>query len=196
MLLQLAIGPVCIYIFNLASNNGLLSAQAGVVAVTIIDALYITLAILGIFAFVKNQNIQKFFKISGATVIAYFGFSIITGVFGINILPEINLFTGNKVSSSFVQALLLTASNPLTILFFVGVFSTKTAELNMNKKNVNIFAIGTVTATFMFMTMIALIGAITKKFFPASVMNILNILVGSVLIYLAITKVLKTDRIS
>jgi threonine/homoserine/homoserine lactone efflux protein len=188
MLLQLAIGPVCIYIFNLSSNKGFLSAEAGVIAVTIIDVLYVTMAILGISAFIKNQGAQKLFKILGTTVITYFGLSIISGAFGINILPEINLFAGNKVSSSVIQVLLLTASNPLTILFFVGVFSAKTAEANMSKINVIVFATGTVTATPVFMTMIALIGAITHNFLPAFVLNLLNILTGSVLIYLAITK--------
>ena len=46
MLLQLAIGPVCIYIFNIASNDGFLNAEVGAIAVTIIDALYAMLAIL------------------------------------------------------------------------------------------------------------------------------------------------------
>lgn len=191
MLLQLAIGPVCIYIFNLASNNGFLSAEAGVIAVTIIDAIYVTMAILGVSAFIRNKSVQKVFNFLGMIIIAYYGLSILSGVFGIKILPEINLPTINKVNSSFIQVLLLTASNPLTILFFLGVFSTKTAETNMNNKNLNIFAIGTVTATLVFMTLIALIGTIAHKFISVSVMNILNVLVGLALIYLAITKVLK-----
>jgi len=193
LLLQLAIGPVCIFIFNLASNNGFLNAEAGVIAVTMIDSLYVMLAILGISAFIKNQSTQRLFKILGSTIITYFGLSIILGVWGIKILPEINLFTGNKVSSSFIQVLLLTASNPLTILFLIGIFSAKIVETNMNKKNIKIFAFGTVTATFVFMTIITLIGVIAHKFIPALVMNILNISVGLGLIYFAITKVLKKD---
>ncbi|MDP4095005.1 MAG: LysE family transporter [Bacillota bacterium] len=193
LLLQLAIGPVCIFIFNLASNNGFLSAEAGVAAVTIIDALYVTLAILGISAFIRNQSTQKIFKILGAVIITYFGLSIILGVFEIRLLPDINLFSGNKVSGSFIQVLLLTASNPLTILFLIGVFSTKIAETNMNKKSINYFAMGTVTATFVFMTIITLIGVVAHKFIPVFVLNLINILVGLALIYFAITKVLKKD---
>ncbi len=193
MLMQLAIGPVCIFIFNLSSNNGFLSAEAGVAAVTIIDSLYAAMAVLGISAFIRNKGTQKIFKILGSVIIAYFGLSIILGGLEIKILPVINLFTGNRASSSFVQVLLLTASNPLTIIFFMGVFSAKIAETNMNKKNINIFAVGTVTATFIFMTIIASIGAIAHKFISVFIINMLNISVGLVLIYFAIAKVLKKD---
>jgi len=81
----------------------------------------------------------------------------------------------------------------LTILFFIGVFSTKISETHMNKKDINLFAIGTVMATFVFMTLMSLIGTIAHKFVPVLVINILNIIVGLALIYFAITKVLKRD---
>ncbi|HEX3029294.1 MAG TPA: LysE family transporter, partial [Clostridia bacterium] len=193
MLMQLAIGPVCIFIFNMASNNGFLSAEAGVAGVTIIDLLYAAMAVLGISAFIRNKSTQKIFKILSSVIIAYFGLSIVLGTLEIKILPVINIFNGNSASSSFVQVLLLTASNPLTIIFFMGVFSAKITETNMNEKNINIFAAGTVTATFLFMTIIASVGAIAHKFISVFIIDILNIMVGLVLIYFAITKVLKKD---
>ena len=46
--LQLAIGPVFLFIANLTLQKSTLDGLAGVVAVTIVDYLYITLSILGI----------------------------------------------------------------------------------------------------------------------------------------------------
>ena len=112
-------------------------------------------------------------KILGSIIVSYFGLSIILGGFGIKILPEINLITGNKVSNSFIKVLLMTVSNPLTILFFLGVFSTKIAEKNIDKRNIGNFAIGTVTATFIFMTLVVLIGTVAYKFVPVFIINIL-----------------------
>ncbi|MEA1974227.1 MAG: hypothetical protein U9N10_01570 [Bacillota bacterium] len=40
MLLQIAIGPVCIYLFNESMKNGLLSGFVGILAVVIIDLFF------------------------------------------------------------------------------------------------------------------------------------------------------------
>ena len=191
MMLQLAIGPVCMFIFNLGSNKGFVSAETAVVAVTLVDAIFVLLAILGISSFIKNERVQKVFKIFGALIVAYFGTSIISGVFGLNIMPDINLFAGQKSSSSFINGFLLTASNPLTILFWTGVFSTKISEEKLKRREVHLFAIGAILATLLFLSVISFVGSITQIFVSTFVIKLLNVLVGIVLIYFAFTKVMK-----
>jgi len=39
MILQIAVGPICVFIFNIAATAGFIRAQFGVLAVVIIDAL-------------------------------------------------------------------------------------------------------------------------------------------------------------
>ena len=48
MLLQLAVGPMCLLVFNTAKNEGFLIAMSLVLAIVLVDALYITLASVGI----------------------------------------------------------------------------------------------------------------------------------------------------
>lgn len=50
ILLQLAIGPVCLYVFNTGVNEGLLKAEAGILAVILVDAFLMVLAALGLTA--------------------------------------------------------------------------------------------------------------------------------------------------
>ncbi|MHB8066216.1 MAG: LysE family transporter, partial [Ruminiclostridium sp.] len=86
MLLQLAIGPVCIFIFQMATLNGFYIAETGVIAVVLIDGLFILLSILGVAALLKNENIKSGLKVFGAVILFVFGLSMVTSLFGINII--------------------------------------------------------------------------------------------------------------
>ena len=47
MLLQLAVGPMCLMVFNTAKNTGFLTALSLVISIALVDAFYITLASIG-----------------------------------------------------------------------------------------------------------------------------------------------------
>jgi threonine/homoserine/homoserine lactone efflux protein len=188
MILQFAIGPVCIYTFSIGSNEGFFSAENAVFAVVLVDFIFVLLAILGISSFIKNEKVQNYFKILGALIVGFFGLNIILGAFGINIMPNINLFGVKNVGSTFVDGFLLTASNPLTILFWTGVFSTKISQGKMKSADVYFFGIGAVNATLLFLSTIAIIGSIAKTFIPAFAIKGLNVLVGLILVFFAINK--------
>lgn len=189
MILQFAIGPVCMYIFGVGSNEGFFSAEYAVFAVALVDFIFVMLAILGISSFLKSEKIQNHFKVLGALIVGFFGLNIILGAFDINIMPSINLFGVTKFGSTFMYGFLLTASNPLTILFWTGVFSTKISEGTMKSADAYFFGIGAVVATLLFLSTIAIIGSIAKVFIPAFVIKGLNILVGIILVYFAINKI-------
>ena len=196
MILQFAIGPVCMYIFSLGSSEGFFSAEIAVLAVTLVDLIYVLLAILGISSFIKNENIQNRFKVLGAFIVGCFGLNIILGAIGINMIPNIDFPGVKKPGSTFLDGFLLTASNPLTILVWTGVFTTKISEGTMKGADVYFFGIGAVIATLVFLSAIALIGSIAKIFIPAFVIEGLNILVGIILVYFAISKMKRGSKSS
>jgi threonine/homoserine/homoserine lactone efflux protein len=189
MILQFAIGPVCMYIFSLGSTEGFSSAENAVFAVTLVDFVYVMLAILGISSFIKNEKIQKSFKLIGALIVGCFGLNILIGAFVINLIPNIDFFGVTKFGSTFVDGLLLTATNPLTILFWTGVFSAEIAEGKMKSADVYFFGIGAVLATLLALSAVAIIGSIMKIIIPAFAIKALNILVGLILIYFSIDKI-------
>ena len=57
MLLQLAIGPMCLMVFNTAKNTGFLVALSLVIAIALVDASYITLAGLGASKLLNGKRI-------------------------------------------------------------------------------------------------------------------------------------------
>ncbi|GAA0124975.1 LysE family transporter [Clostridium sp. CTA-19] len=191
MLLQLAIGPVCIFILQMASLKGFYVAETGVLGVTIVDGLYIFAAILGIASIIEKRKVKVGLKIFGAIILIIFGLSTVLGQFGINFIPSLSLQGAGNSNSVFLKSIILTASNPLTIVFWAGVFSTKIIEENMKRKDIYIFGIGALMATLSFLTLVAVLGTFTKVFLPAYVIQILNIIVGVLLIYFGVKMALK-----
>ena len=76
MLLQLAVGPMCLMVFNTAKNVGFLVAITLVLAIALVDAFYIILASLGVSKILDKPKIKKAFKIIGSLVLIIFGANI------------------------------------------------------------------------------------------------------------------------
>jgi len=125
MLLQFAIGPVCVFVFNVASSSGFGAALAAVLAVAAVDALYIALASFGIAALLEKQGVR--------TTLKYFGAGVLL-----------------------------------------------------------LFAAGAVLSTLVFLTAIAGLGSLTQRFLPIAWRNLLNVLVGCVLVFFAARMLLRS----
>jgi threonine/homoserine/homoserine lactone efflux protein len=187
LMLQLAIGPVCLFIFKTGFARGFLQAETAVLAVALVDALFIVLAISGISTLISGEKSKWALRIIGAGVVLIFGISIILAqLFEINLLPTVDLFSGGVFNHPFFDGLLLTASNPLTILFWSGVFATKISANDFSRQDIVYFSVGCVIATLVFLTLIALAGALVRGFLPPFVIQLLNLAVGAALIFFAV----------
>jgi len=186
MLLQFAIGPVCIFIFQMASLKGFYTAETGVLGVVLIDGILIIVAILGIASIINRKDIRVCLKIFGSAILFIFGFSTVLSQFNISLLPSLGINNISNSNNVFTRAIILTTSNPLTIIFWAGVFSTKVAEENMKRKEIYLFGLGALLSTVLFLTLIALVGSFAKAFLSPNVIKILNSTVGFLLIYFSI----------
>ena len=116
MMLQLAVGPIALFIFQVAVNSTFFDAFTGCIGVALVDLLYIVLAILGIGILLERYSgVKKALKYFGGIVLVIFGLSILLGAVGISILPSIS--AGAGVKNVFLKSIILTISNPLTIIF-------------------------------------------------------------------------------
>ncbi|MDA3845646.1 MAG: LysE family transporter [Vallitaleaceae bacterium] len=189
MLLQLAIGPIAIYIFQISVTRGLIEGLAGVIGVVLVDAIFIIFAIFGLGILLKKSNAQIFIKIIGAGILVLFGISIIVSQLGIDLMPSIS--TSVVMGNAFITAIIMTAANPLTIIFWTGVFSSKVLELEMVKKDMYLFGFGAVLSTLITQSMIAVIGQYTSSLLNDTLMSYMNILVGIILIYFGLSLLLR-----
>lgn len=192
MLLQLAVGPVCLYIFQNASARGLTSALAAVMGVVLADGIYILAALLGIAAVIEKKRVKQGLNIFGAAVLVIFGINILLGAFGLGFIPAID--TGTLPAGGFVYALILTLSNPLTILFWAGVFSARVAEESMKKKDIYPFGLGALLSTPIFLSAVSVAGSLAGTYLPLFAITILNAGVGMVLIFFGVRMMVKGSK--
>ncbi len=182
MILQLAVGPISLFILQVALSSGLGRSLQGVVGVTLVDGLFVLGAILGLGNLIdRTTKIKVYMKYFGGCVVIIFGVSYVMSVFGHQLLPSIG--PGYSFNESvFVRAVAMTSGNPLTLVFWAGVFSTKMVEEKMTRKHMYLFGIGAILSTFLCMTLIAVLGGYLSPFLDESLILVLNVFVGLILI--------------
>lgn len=194
MLLQLAVGPVCILIFQIAGNSGFAAAILGVFGAFAADALFIILAAIGIAAIIEKEYVKKWLGLIGALVLAAFGINIILESFGMHMFPIFPMAGDTGVGGYFLSVFLLTLSNPLTIVFWAGVFSAKLTEDGLSGSEIFAFAAGCLLSTLLFLSLIAAVGSMITVFLTVFMMKLLNCMVGFLLLFFACRMYLKQIR--
>lgn len=190
LVLQTAIGPVFFFIMNLVLQKSLYDGLVSVIAVTLADYFYISLAILGIGKLLKKKKIKKTFGIISSIVLIAFGLFIIKNITGENIstAPKIN---SPNLFASFTTTFLLTISSPMTIVWYTGLFATKAVEYNYTKQELLVFGLSVGLATLLFMGTSVILFSLVKKTMPILIIQILNIIAGSFLILYGATRFTK-----
>ena len=181
LLLQFTIGPLCLLVFNTAKNSGFFVAFTLVLVIASVDAFYITLSCLGASNFLKNKRTLKIFRLIGSIILALLGLNIILNTFGIKFIPGFSIHP--NTTNILVQGLIIALSNPLTIIFWGTMLTAKLIEDKLTKKQLIIFCMGLVSSTLLFLTSVSIIGTIVGQFLPELITNILNVIVGLMIIY-------------
>lgn len=186
MLLQIAIGPVSLFILTTAVNSTFLNSFLAVLAVTLVDSIYIILALLGAVSFLKRGKNELVFKWLSAMILVLFGINILANTSGIQLLPSFNLLNAGISNSSFIYAFILTLSSPLTILFWVGVFTAKVSEEHYKNRDLLYFTLGCLSSTLIFLTSLSIIGSTFHYILPVGIIIWLNVIAGLVMIYFGV----------
>ena len=190
LILQLAIGPVFFFIINLTLQRTILDGLIAVLAVTIVDYFYITLAILGIGKLLEKKRIKKIFGIISSIVLIIFGGIIIKDILVSDITTDVDTISSNLLTS-FTSVFILTISSPMTIVFFTSLFAAKAVEYNYTKQELLIFGLATGSATFLFLGASVILFSLIGGAVPIMVIRILNLTVGILLIGYGIVRLAK-----
>ncbi len=182
LVLQLALGPIFFLVVYIAMQGMTTNALTAALAVACVDIFYISLAVLGIARFIKNERVQRIFSLLGPVVIVVFGIIILLHAGHDTSVHSVGNFMSMNPLQSFLTVMIATLINPLTIIFYLGLFTTKISERNYSKKEIWIFGLSVGFATLMFMTVSVLLVSIIKDILSAEITNILNLLVGIVLV--------------
>jgi len=194
LFLQLALGPVFFYILGITLDSSYINSFFGILAVTIVDYIYIVLSLIGIGKLLQKDNIKTLFGFLSSIILILFGIMILLkGLMFIN-NPEQAGSIAWAPLKSFTSCFVLTISSPLTIVFWSSIFSAKAIEKGYEKKQLIIFGIGTGLSTFFFLSLTMIILSLLKSNIPDTIVQALNCSVGLVLVCYGITRVIKILR--
>ena len=175
-------GPICLLLFQLAAILPFKSVASGIAAVTLADAVYILISLLGIVGIIKQvKSTSEFFKKINGVIIVYLGLSFALMSFTDRV-SYLDMYDWGS-HSVFVGVLLLTMLNPVTIICYTGVFNAKVMDLKMSNRGLFQFGFGTLLSTPIFMTFVVVLGSLGGKFLPDMVVNIMNLVVGCLLMF-------------
>ncbi len=156
MVLQLAVGPVCISVLQTGLSKSFREAFVMVWGVALADATYIVLALLGVSNIMRIEPVRIVIGVGGAALLMYFGIR--------NLLSRRpGAATGGvaerRTGGSFRYGFLLTLSNPLTVLFWAGVFGglIATSQFTSGLAAYS-FGLGCIASTVIFLTAVAALG--------------------------------------
>ncbi len=182
MILQIAVGPITFFIINIVIQRTLLDGFFAILGAALADYCYITLSIIGIAKLLENVRIKKTLGFISSLVLILFGFYIIVGSLR-NIQVNVGI-TNNlqDLTRSFISTFMLTLSNPLTIIFWTSIFTARSIEYSLNRKELIVFGFAAGLAVFLFLGTIVLIISIFKYSIPVAAVRLANILVGLILI--------------
>ena len=184
LLLQLAVGPICLMTFNLALAEGFFKGAVFAAAITLVDALYISLACIGLSEIIKKNKMLIWLNYAGRLILIILGSTMLMNVNTAVTNSSISYFSPlDAPYKIFAQGLLLTATNPLTIIFWGGIFSLQIAERNLSSIQLRLFAAGCILSSAFFLIGVALLGSFAAPFLSPTVINILNAIVGCFIIY-------------
>jgi threonine/homoserine/homoserine lactone efflux protein len=204
LILQFAIGPVFFFLADLSIHHGFAYGFPGALAVTLVDLIYIALAMAGIGALLKKRGVEPYLRVIGSLVLGVFGLLYVLGALGLDpaaLFASSNASNGNSAGSmadsgsgiqsplaAFAATFVLTISSPMTILFWTGLFSAKISERGYSRANLYVFGAGALLCTLFFMTLAVFAFSLVGAVIPPLVARILNGAVGAVLVVYAVIR--------
>jgi len=194
LLLQVAIGPVFFLILTITLQRTVIDGLLSVLAVTLADYFYILLAAFGVGRLLERPKIKILMQITSCVALFVFGVIMIAN--SVRTMQETKtLITGHSdYFNSFLSALILTLSSPVTIVFWTSLFSTKAIDKGYGKRQLIPFGLGAGASTAVFLGLAVVLFSLIKSSVPTLAVRILNGIVGAVLVCYGIRSFLKAIR--
>jgi threonine/homoserine/homoserine lactone efflux protein len=191
LLLQLAIGPVFFFILNLSLQRTVIDGFVAVVAVTLVDYLFIVLAVLGVGTLLEKPQIKRPLGITSSMVLVLFGILMIMSIDQNEMVDISNHMIESNYVTSFLSAFLLTVSSPLTIVFWTSLFAARAIEKGYAQKQLIFFGLAAGSATFVFLGVSVTLLSLISASIPIMLLTMLNKAIGSLLIIYGLVRLFK-----
>lgn len=191
LILQIAIGPVFFFILNISLQKSVIDGLIAVIAVTLVDYIFITLAVLGVGKLLEKDKIKLTLGIISSCVLILFGIMMILSISSSNQIGNPNNLIGSDYISSFLSTFLLTISSPLTIVFWTSLFAAKAIERGYASNQLLFFGMAAGLATPFFLGSSVILFSVIRASIPLALLKILNAAVGLLLMIYGMIRLYK-----
>ncbi len=182
------VGPVCLLLFHYATVLSLPAALLSVWGATLATAIYMTISIISIAKVVKKCDTKNdLFRIVSGIIIMILGISFC--LMAATHTDEVINHEVWQYKNSFLTVFLVNILNPLAIVNYTALFTSKTIEAKYTIHQTVLYALGILAASPLFLSFVVLLGHFGTSFFPPMLLSILNIVVGLTLVYWGIRSI-------
>jgi len=188
LILQIAIGPVFFFLLNISLQKSLADGLIAVIAVTIVDYIFIALAVLGVGKLLERDKIKYALGITSSIVLILFGIFMIVSIGQGNPAGSSNHPFESNYGASFMSAFLLTCSSPLTIVFWTGLFAAKAIEKGYAQRQLFFFGAAAGLATLFFLGSSVTLFSIVRASISLTLLRMLNAVVGVLLMIYGVVR--------
>lgn len=176
------IGPVNAALLDKGIKNGFLHAWLVGLGAVIADLIYMLIVYLGVIHLLDIPFIKAFLWSFGFFVLVY------TGVEGLIDAKQVSLsqsgYRNKSLSKSFFSGFVISISNPLTILFWLGIYGSVLAQITAkyNSFYVGLYSFAVFLGLLLWDITVASMASVFKKILTTRALMIISIFSGLSLI--------------
>ena len=188
------IGPINAALLDKGIKQGLWHALLFMVGAGLADGVYMATVYLGFVQFLDLDFIKTFLYIFGAFVLLY------TGYEGLMHVYDISAQNNKKESSqfgSFGTGFIMSISNPLTILFWIGIYGSVLAKstAGATTEQLLLHSMAMFAGIFCWDSSLALLASSFRRFLSTRYLRLISIVSGFSLIAFGIYFAIQACRI-
>ncbi|HEK9099543.1 LysE family transporter [Bacillus pfraonensis] len=179
--LSAPIGPINAAQLEKGIRSGFLHAWILGIGALIADIMYMALIYLGVIHFLEKDIIKLFLWSFGAFVLIYTGIESLKSANQISIRSTEN---DDSITKSFFSGFFMSLSNPLTILFWLGIFGSILAKAasSYNKEQLLLYSFGIILGIFIWDITMASTSSIFRRILNVRMLSLITVISGISLI--------------
>lgn len=181
--LSAPMGPINAAQLEKGIRSGFFHAWILGIGALLADIIYMALIYLGVIHFLEKDIIKLFLWSFGAFVLIYTGIESLKNANQISIS---NTRNDDSIMKSFFSGFFMSLSNPLTILFWLGIFGSILAKAasSYNKEQLLLYSFGTILGIFIWDITMASTSSIFRKILNTRMLSLITVISGiSLIIY-------------
>lgn len=179
--LSAPIGPINAAQLDKGIKSGFMPAWLLGVGAMAADILYMILVYLGVVHFIETPFMKTFLWLFGFFVLMYTG---IESLYSANRVAKDRTSGVESAASSLLSGFLLSMTNPLSILFWLGIYGSVLAETaaTYHIRDLIIYSSAIILGVFLWDLFLACLASGFRKFLTTRILTFISILSGLSLI--------------